>query len=138
LSEATYHRESGELFRMLAGRLHEQNWTVVLKSLILIHILIREGNTDRVLGYLAANPEIIDVRNFRDKSLTPLSVSQAKNIRMYSSYLQEKVASYNSLKDDLVKAKAEHIARFRSMPENKLLEVVPILQKQITALLDCS
>ena len=45
---------------------------MVFKSLILIHILMREGGTDRVLGFLASNSAMLNMSTFRDKSGHPL------------------------------------------------------------------
>ncbi|KAI8846480.1 ANTH domain-containing protein, partial [Chytridium lagenaria] len=119
-------------------RLREPNWVVVFKSLILVHILMREGATDRVLGYLVNQPNIINTSGFRDKSLNPLSVAQSKNIRSYSEYLEEKVAGYKTVKDDFVRSKPEYIAKFRSMSQDSLLKEVQVLQRQIDGLLGCS
>ncbi|KAJ3104020.1 hypothetical protein HDU97_009567 [Phlyctochytrium planicorne] len=114
------------------------SYQVVFKSLILVHILIREGATDRVLQYLVGHPVVINTSGFRDKSLSPLSVAQSKNIRSYSQYLEEKVAGYRDVKDDFVRSKPEYIAKFRSMPQETLLREVQVLQRQIDALLGCS
>ncbi|KAJ3327605.1 hypothetical protein HDU76_011445 [Blyttiomyces sp. JEL0837] len=139
LTEVTWHREFSELFRLIGQRTREPNWVVVFKCLILVHILIREGNTERVFEYLTSNPSVVDAKGFRDKTLSPLSVAQSKNIQAYSHYLEEKIVGYKALKADLVRAKAERIARIRSLPvEDGLLEEVQALQRQIDALLGCS
>jgi phosphatidylinositol-binding clathrin assembly protein len=55
---ATHSGEHGvaEVFRTLQNRLRDSTWTVVFKSLIVIHLMIREGVTDVTLRYLADNP----------------------------------------------------------------------------------
>ncbi|KAJ3212961.1 hypothetical protein HDU67_003491 [Dinochytrium kinnereticum] len=139
LTEATWQRDGSlpSMFQLLYQRMREPNWVVVFKSLVLVHILIREGATDRVLGYLVSQPNVINTSGFRDKSLSPLSVAQSKNIRYYSQYLEEKVSGYKVIKDDFVRSKPEYIAKFRSMSQDALLKEVQILQRQIEALLGC-
>ncbi|KAJ3035865.1 hypothetical protein HDV00_003338 [Rhizophlyctis rosea] len=128
-----------DIFRCINSRLREHNWVVVFKSLILIHILMREGGTDRVLGFLASNSAMLNMAAFRDKSGHPLGAAQAKNIRAYAMYLEEKVITYREIKYDFVRSKPEMISRFRSLPvERGLLHEVDLLQRQINALLGCS
>ncbi|KAJ3300100.1 hypothetical protein HK104_004569 [Borealophlyctis nickersoniae] len=128
-----------EIFRCIHSRLREPNWVVVFKSLILVHILVREGGTDRVLGFLASNSGLLNMAAFRDRSGNPLGAVQAKNIRAYAVYLEEKVVSYREMKYDFVRSKPEMIVRFRSLPvEQGLLNEVELLQRQINALLGCT
>ncbi|KAI9343115.1 ANTH domain-containing protein [Obelidium mucronatum] len=139
LCELTYHREIHMLFRALGRSMREPNWIVVFKSLILIHILMREGNTDAVIREVLEYPEIIDTHDFRDKSMNSLSVAQSKNIRHYSLYLREKVAGFGDMKVDFVAQKSEIISRFRTASvDNHFLKQLAILQRQIKSLLDCS
>ncbi|KAJ3046681.1 hypothetical protein HK097_000639, partial [Rhizophlyctis rosea] len=128
-----------DIFRCINARLREHNWVVVFKSLILIHILMREGGTDRVLGFLASNSAMLNMSAFRDKSGHPLGAAQAKNIRAYAMYLEEKVITYREIKYDFVRSKPDMIQRFRTLPvERGLLHEVDLLQRQINALLGCS
>ncbi|KAJ3024538.1 UNVERIFIED_CONTAM: hypothetical protein HDU68_008021 [Siphonaria sp. JEL0065] len=139
LCEITYHREIHTLFRALGRSMREPNWIVVFKSLVLIHILMREGNTDAVIREVLEYPEIIDTRDFRDKSMNALSVAQSKNIRHYAQYLKEKTSGFNDLKLDFVRQKSEVISSFRTVSvDNPFLRQLTILQRQIKALLECS
>ncbi|ORY39568.1 ANTH-domain-containing protein [Rhizoclosmatium globosum] len=139
LCEITYHREIHNLFRALGRSMREPNWIVVLKSLILMHILIREGNTEGVMRELIEYPDLIDAKDFRDKSMNALSVAQSKNIRHYSLYLKEKVEGFQRIKIDFVRSKAEVISKFRTAAvDNPFLDQLTYLQKQIQALLECS
>ncbi|KAJ3064504.1 hypothetical protein HK102_008185, partial [Quaeritorhiza haematococci] len=141
LTECTWHREVSmtELFRLIHQRIKEGHWAIVFKSLILVHILVREGSTERVLGYLTGNPTLLNMSGYRDKSHNPLGNAQAKNIRAYATYLEEKVFGFREVGDDFVRSKDERIAIFRSLPvEEGLLRQVELLQKQIQALLGCT
>ena len=44
---------------------------VVMKALAIVHILMNDGNTERVVGYLASNPERFNMTNFKDRSGRP-------------------------------------------------------------------
>ncbi|KAJ3028241.1 UNVERIFIED_CONTAM: hypothetical protein HDU68_002109 [Siphonaria sp. JEL0065] len=100
---------------------------------------MREGNTDAVIREVLEYPEIIDTRDFRDKSMNALSVAQSKNIRHYAQYLKEKTSGFNDLKLDFVRQKSEVISRFRTTSvDNPFLRQLTILQRQIKALLECS
>lgn len=45
-----------EIFRALTNRLRDSTWTIVFKSLIIVHLMIREGEPEVTLKYLAQNP----------------------------------------------------------------------------------
>jgi hypothetical protein len=56
---ATHTGEAGvaEVFRTLQLRLRDSTWTIVFKALIVVHIMIREGNQDVTLQYLGQSPK---------------------------------------------------------------------------------
>ncbi|CAG8530063.1 6843_t:CDS:2 [Cetraspora pellucida] len=124
--------------RHINHRLKETSWTVVFKSLIVIHVMMRQGSNSRVLNFLAREPTILNVSSFKDKSGTQ-GAEQTKNIHTYAAYIEEKVAVYRDLKIDFVREKLENgDSRLRKLSVDKgLLREVEILQRQITALLNC-
>lgn len=65
---ATHAGEAGvgEVFRALQHRLHDSTWTVVFKSLITVHLMIREGSPDVTLAYLAKHRNMLAVSMFTD------------------------------------------------------------------------
>jgi phosphatidylinositol-binding clathrin assembly protein len=65
---ATHAGEAGiaEVFRALQNRLRDSTWTVVFKSLITIHLMIREGSPDVTLSFLAKNRNMLAISNFTD------------------------------------------------------------------------
>ncbi|TPX63056.1 hypothetical protein SpCBS45565_g06889 [Spizellomyces sp. 'palustris'] len=112
---------------------------IAFKALITVHILMREGATDRVIGFVASNAGMLNMSNFRDRTNTPVGYQQSKNLRSYALYLEEKVVGYREIKVDFVRSKPEMIARLRSLPvEDGLLKEVELLQRQINALLSCT
>lgn len=56
----------GEVFRALQNRIRDSTWTVVFKSLITVHLMIREGSPDVTLQYLAKHRNTLAVSMFSD------------------------------------------------------------------------
>ncbi|OAJ39572.1 hypothetical protein BDEG_23405 [Batrachochytrium dendrobatidis JEL423] len=128
-----------ELFRAISPRLRENNWIVVFKTLTLIHVLIKEGDSNRVMGYLSSNTDKLSTAGFRDKSGHPMGTIQSKNIDTYSNYLQERVSVFKAVKIDWISEKDTAIAKFRTLQiKDGLLEDISLLQRHIDALLKCS
>ncbi|CAG8516834.1 3507_t:CDS:2 [Diversispora eburnea] len=111
LISATTHDDSLDLvLKCLNNRLKEHSWTVVFKSLIVIHILISQG------------------------------IEQTKNIHSYAKYLEESIEVYRDLKINYISVLSENngIGRLRNLTVAKgLLREVKIVQKQMNALLLC-
>jgi ANTH domain len=70
---ATNGGEAGvaEVFRTLQIRLRDSTWTIVFKSLIIVHLMIREGQTDMTLRYIAESPKRLAISNFTDGACIP-------------------------------------------------------------------
>ncbi|QSL67006.1 hypothetical protein MERGE_001393 [Pneumocystis wakefieldiae] len=127
-----------EVFTALFSRLHEPSWTIVFKSLIVIHIMIRDGSRDTTLQYLSNNMRYFSIKElFEDTGflsydscgllfLGELAVSQqSKNIQNYVDYVYAKGSK-----------SAE--GRLRRLTVAKgLLREVEIVQRQMDALLCC-
>lgn len=56
----------GEVFRALQYRLRDSTWTIVFKSLITVHLMIREGSPDVTLAYLAKHRNMLAISMFSD------------------------------------------------------------------------
>jgi hypothetical protein len=65
---ATNGGEAGvaEVFRTLQLRLRDSTWTIVFKALIIVHLMIREGQPDLTLRYIAESPKRLAISNFAD------------------------------------------------------------------------
>lgn len=65
---ATHAGEAGvaEVFRALQNRLRDSTWTIVFKSLIIVHLMVREGEPNVTLKYLAESPSKLAVSNFSE------------------------------------------------------------------------
>ncbi|KAI1384208.1 ANTH-domain-containing protein [Hypoxylon trugodes] len=128
---ATHAGEAGvgEVFRALQFRLRDSTWTVVLKSLITIHLMIREGSPDATLAYLAKHRNMLAIGSFTDAQI------QGRNIRHYAGYLGERVRAYRETRVDWVRAKETRLEKLSV--DKGLLRETEVVQHQLTALLKC-
>ncbi|KAK4128628.1 ANTH-domain-containing protein [Parathielavia appendiculata] len=128
---ATHAGEAGvgEVFRALQYRLRDSTWTIVFKSLITVHLMIREGSPDVTLAYLAKHRNMLAVSVFSDAQ------TQGRNIRHYSAYLSERARAYRETKIDWVRYKEPRLEKLSV--EKGLLRETEVVQHQLTALLKC-
>ncbi|KAK0729258.1 ANTH domain-containing protein [Apiosordaria backusii] len=128
---ATHSGEAGvgEVFRALQHRLRDSTWTVVFKSLITVHLMIREGSADVTLAYLAKHRNMIAISMFSDAQ------TQGRNIRHYANYLAERARAYRETKVDWVRSKDSRLEKLSI--DKGLLRETETVQHQLTALLKC-
>jgi hypothetical protein len=124
--------QMSDLFRCLGGRMKESSSIIALKTLLLTHIMIREGSHERVLGYLASNPGLLDMYHLKDKH------DQLRNVREYSVFLEERIAAYRSVKEDFIKGKAAMITYYKQEPlDEQKLKSIQSLQNLLKAGIGC-
>ncbi|EFY90029.1 ENTH domain containing protein [Metarhizium acridum CQMa 102] len=108
----------GEVFRSLQYRLRDSTWTVVLKSLLTTHIMIREGSQNATLSFLAKHRNLLAVGHFAD------GWSFVKRAR-----------AFRDTKIDWVR---ENDSRLEKLAVDKgLLRETEIVQNQLLALVKC-
>ncbi|TKA76093.1 hypothetical protein B0A55_04427 [Friedmanniomyces simplex] len=119
-----------EVFRTLIHRLRDSTWTVAFKSLIIVHLMIKEGAPGTTLRYLAVAPQNrLAVNSFTDVQ------TQGQNIRRYSEYLLARAQAYAATKCDYVRSGN---GRMKPLTVDKgLLRETQIVQDQIRALVRC-
>ncbi|KAJ4343728.1 hypothetical protein N0V87_000008 [Didymella glomerata] len=129
---ATHAGEAGvaEIFRALTNRLRDSTWTIVFKSLIIVHLMIREGEPEVTLKYLAQNP----TRKLAINSFTEVQ-TQGHNIRTYTEYLLRRAIEYGATKVDYVRGGEGRLKRLTI--EKGLLREADSVQEQIRYLLKC-
>lgn len=120
----------GEIFRALTNRLRDSTWTIVYKSLIIVHLMIREGEPEVTLRFLAKNPR----RTLAISHFTEVQ-TQGQNIRNYAEYLLCRAEQYGSTKIDYVRAGEGRLKRLNI--EKGLLRETESVQDQIKFLLRC-
>lgn len=130
---ATQSGEAGvaEVFRTLTHRLRDSTWTVAFKSLIIVHLMIKEGAPNVTLSYLSAAPtHRLAINSFTDVQ------TQGHNIRRYSEYLLARAQAFEAAKCDFVADGQQHVKR---LPVDKgLLRETEIIQMQVRALVKCN
>ncbi|THC98901.1 hypothetical protein EYZ11_001614 [Aspergillus tanneri] len=91
--------------------------------------MIREGQLDATLQYMAENPRKLAISRFSEAQ------SQGYNIRRYSDYLIARANAFEATKTDYVRSGQGRMRRLTV--EKGLLRETEIVQKQIRALLLC-
>lgn len=119
-----------ELASQLIERTSHSNWVVVYKALITIHHLMSFGN-ERFTQYLASSNYSIQPSGFQTRGY-----SISAFIRRYAVYINQKALSYRTLAVDLCRKQRTKEKILRSMPMERLLETLPVVQKQLDTLLD--
>ncbi|KAH6620217.1 ANTH domain-containing protein [Boeremia exigua] len=129
---ATHAGEAGvaEIFRALQNRLRDSTWTIVFKGLIIVHLMIREGEPEVTLKYLAQNPH----RKLAINSFTEVQ-TQGHNIRTYTEYLLRRAIEYGTTKVDYVRGGEGRLKRLTV--DKGLLRECESVQEQIRYLLKC-
>ncbi|KAG7635540.1 putative clathrin assembly protein [Arabidopsis thaliana] len=131
----------------LSRRLHKtRNWTVALKTLIVIHRLLREGDPtfrEELLNF-SQRGRILQLSNFKDDS-SPIAWDCSAWVRTYALFLEERLECFRVLKYD---TEAERLpksnpgqdkgySRTRDLDGEELLEQLPALQQLLYRLIGC-
>ncbi|CDU25692.1 related to YAP1802-protein involved in clathrin cage assembly [Sporisorium scitamineum] len=135
-----------DVCRALGNRLREPNATVVLKSLVILHTMIRNGEIDNVLSHLSSDIGNIRLRNVSNNSWSGYSAPQTLSV--YAQYLDERVRAYRDLRHDVIRSSdrsraysngASNSSRLRKLSVEKgLLREVSATQKVASVLMQCS
>lgn len=123
-----------QLANMLIERTNQTRWVVVYKALITVHHLMSFGN-ERFTQYLASNNYSFQLGNFLDRS-DHKGYGMSTFIRIYSRYLNSKALSYRTLAIDLCRIKPGQDNKIRTMPIDRLLKAIPVIQSQMDSLLE--
>ena len=135
LVASTYSKVSiAELNQYLIVRMQQNKWTVTLKCLSLILYLTRNANTDRILGYIFGNPELVEPRIEYDQKFS----QDACYIEKLTVYLRAKAETFATVKLDWITKKDEWRYRFQTMDDgSKCFEYFEFLQSQIDIAISC-
>jgi len=123
-----------QLANMLIERTNHSNWAVVYKALITVHHLMSYGS-ERFTQYLASSNYSFQLSGFLDR-IVAKGYAMSTFIRRYSCYINQKALSYRTLAVDLCRAQRAGNSILRSMPIERLLETLPVIQRQLDTLLD--
>ncbi|TKW21968.1 hypothetical protein SEVIR_4G156800v4 [Setaria viridis] len=131
----------------LARRLTKtKSWIVALKTLIVVHRLLREGDGTFKEDFLTYSyrGNILQIPQFKDDS-SPLAWDCSAWVRTYALYLDERVECFRVLKYDveadrllkLPQASGKAHSRTRTLTLADLLDQLPALQKLLLRLIYC-
>ncbi|XP_050215852.1 putative clathrin assembly protein At5g57200 [Mercurialis annua] len=123
-----------------------RNWIVAVKTLIVIHRTLREGDPtfrEELLNY-AHGGNVLQISNFKDES-SPMAWDCSAWVRTYALFLEERLECFRVLKYDI---EAERLtkstpvatkvhSRTRLLTRDELLEQLPALQQLLFRLIGC-
>ncbi|MED6197167.1 hypothetical protein PIB30_054138 [Stylosanthes scabra] len=132
----------------LSKRLYKtKNWIVAIKTLIVIHRLLREGDPtfrEELLNY-SRRGHFLQIANFKDDS-TPQGWDCSAWVRNYALFIQERIECFRTLKYDIeterfvnspTSSSAQKFTRTRSLDAADLLVQLPALQQFLQRLIGC-
>ncbi|XP_059649526.1 putative clathrin assembly protein At2g01600 [Cornus florida] len=131
----------------LARRLVKtHNWTVALKTLIVIHRTLREGDPtfrEELLNFQQRG-RILQLSNFKDDS-SPIAWDCSAWVRTYALFLEERLECFRVLKYDIeaerlprpAQGQEKGYGRTRDLDSEELLEQLPALQQLLYRLIGC-
>ncbi|OIV98393.1 hypothetical protein TanjilG_16720 [Lupinus angustifolius] len=123
-----------------------RSWIVAIKTLIVIHRTLREGDPtfrEELLNY-SRRGHILQISNFKDDS-SPMAWDCSAWVRTYALFLEERLECFRILKYDIESerltksspAATKAHSRTRSLPNDDLLEQLPALQQLLYRLIGC-
>lgn len=131
----------------LARRLAKtRNWTVALKTLIVIHRTLREGDPtfrEELLNFQQRG-RVLQLSNFKDDS-SPIAWDCSAWVRTYALFLEERLECFRILKYDIEaerlprpsQGQEKSYSRTRELDSEELLEQLPALQQLLYRLIGC-
>lgn len=123
-----------------------RNWIVVVKTLIVIHRVLREGDPSfrEELMHCSQRGQMFQLSNFKDDS-SHLGWDCSAWARTYALYLEERLECFRTLKNDIVAERSNTTfdgitkvhSRSRLLTGEELLEQLPALQQLLYRLIGC-
>ncbi|KAK4423428.1 putative clathrin assembly protein [Sesamum alatum] len=131
----------------LARRLAKtHNWTVALKTLLVIHRALREGDPtfrEELLNFQQRG-RVLQMSNFKDDS-SPIAWDCSAWVRTYALFLEERLECFRILKYDIeaerlprpAQGQDKGYSRTRDLDSEELLDQLPALQQLLYRLIGC-
>ena len=101
----TQQSDFQEIMDALQNRINDSAWTVVYKALIVLHLLIRDGERLVALNYLSGSyhtDQFFHINN----NLSPRQSTHSNDVKLlhkYSNYLKVRTQEFSKIKKDFVK-----------------------------------
>ncbi|KAF5789563.1 putative ANTH domain, ENTH domain, phosphoinositide-binding clathrin adaptor, domain 2 [Helianthus annuus] len=124
--------------------LKTKNWIVAIKTLIVFHRILREGDPsfrEELLNY-SQRVQLFQISSFKDDS-SPLAWDCSAWVRTYGMFLEERLECFRMLKYDMEtecstrRAPGKGYNRIRIMNGDELLEQLPAMQQLLYRLIGC-
>lgn len=142
LMSTSRKHEFNNVMKLLSIRLNDTAWSVVYKSLIVVHELIKEGEPTVTLEYLADHQDMLKI------SKNAFSTLYAGLINKYAKYILVRVREYDltgidyirdeQLHNNALRKRSDDGGRLKSLSVEKgLLIEVESVERQIQGLLKC-
>lgn len=121
-----------EIMRALKERIGDTAWVVVYKSLIITHMMIREGEKNVTIKYLSRHLEFFN----SDVLLNSNTLSSyLQPVKRYLFYLKVRCQEYNEIGLDYVQEGSSNLKNIKMTSSKKWLSHVKSLEAQISALI---
>jgi len=134
------------IMRALSRRLQDTAWTIVFKSLVVLHIMIREGEANVTLTYLANHLSMLDLRIGKGGKFIS-NGGELNQLYMYNNYLAVRAKEFHNTSHDFITATKKPFGTWDSNDKSSILRDLSVekgllretesVQKQIDALLKC-
>lgn len=148
---ATAEGEDSDAFqtvvRTLQRRLQDSAWTIVYKSLITLHIMIREGEVDVTIHYLSLHPNMLSCKISNSGGQYISNGGSLRTLTAYANYLTSRAKEYFGTKHDFIRETRSPVGSWSSRAavsslrklsiEKGLLRHIESVQRQIDALVKC-
>ncbi|PVV05319.1 hypothetical protein BB560_000167 [Smittium megazygosporum] len=126
-----------EFFLIMVERFRTSNWVVALKGLMIVHILMQQGNFEAMYDFINSQPEVLDLSKFRDRSGSR-AIEQSKNVRFYAAYLRDKALAFRAVGIDFLSSSRPKSSQIysKTVTDIKSLHLeLSTVQKQLHSLL---
>ncbi|KAM7273378.1 hypothetical protein ACFE04_028042 [Oxalis oulophora] len=123
-----------------------KNWIVAIKTLIVIHRTLREGDPtfrEELINF-SRRGNVLQISNFKDDS-SPLAWDCSAWVRTYALFLEERLECFRALKYDIESERLTKTSpdatkvhsRTRILDSDELLQQLPALQQLLYRLIGC-
>jgi hypothetical protein len=120
-----------QIVRYLSLRLEKSNWAIVLKALMIFHRCFRDGDSSFIDNMKPKSSHIFSLQKF--SATAPTTHLHTVFVKKYAKYLEEKVSVLRLLGFQFEK----NNNAIKNLKTPKCFKIVPKLQSQLNALLNC-
>lgn len=121
-----------EIMDALQPRINDSAWTVVYKALIILHLLIRDGEKQVALDYLSESYHADQFFHINNNLISQSTHSgDVKLLQKYSNYLKVRTQEFSKTKKDFVK---EDYKTLRIIIDNSNHESIQFALDQVDSL----